>query len=370
MPANRSALLRRGLVVATALPLLTLAACGYGSDSKDENTNAKVAAGAEKIDDLSSVRIGYFGNLTHATALVGKQQGLFQKELGATKAEYATFNAGPSEIEALNSGSIDIGWIGPSPSINGYTKSDGKSLRIIGGSASGGVKLVVNPEKIKSLKDVKGKNIATPQLGNTQDVAFLNWIADQGWKVDAESGKGDVSVVRTDNKITPDAYKAGSIDGAWVPEPTASKLVAEGAKVLLDESDLWPDKKFVITNIIVSQKFLKEHPKVVEAVLTGAVKTNAWINANPDKAKAAANAQLKIDSGKALKPEVIDPAWKSIQFTNDPLAATLNTEAEHAVKAGLLKKPNLVGIYDLTLLNKVLKAQGESPVDDAGLGVK
>ncbi len=150
-------------------------------------------------------------------------------------------------------------------------------------------------------------------------MAFLNWIADQGWKVDAESGKGDVSVVRTDNKITPDAYKSGSIDGAWVPEPTASKLVAEGAKVLLDEADLWPDKKFVITNIIVSQKFLKEHPKVVEAVLTGAVKTNAWINANPDKAKAAASAQLKIDSGKALKPEAIDPAWKSIQFTNDPL---------------------------------------------------
>lgn len=371
MPANRSsALLRRGLAAAAALPLLTLAACGYGSESKDENTNAKVAVGAQKIDDLSSVRIGYFGNLTHATALVGKQQGFFQKELGATKAEYATFNAGPSEIEALNSKSIDIGWIGPSPSINGYTKSDGKSLRIIGGSASGGVKLVVNPKKIKTLKDVKGKNIATPQLGNTQDVAFLNWIADQGWKVDAESGKGDVSVVRTDNKITPDAYKSGSVDGAWVPEPTASKLVAEGGKVLLDESDLWPDKKFVITNIIVSQSFLKEHPKVVEAVLTGAVKTNAWINANPDKAKAAANAELKIDSGKALKPEVIDPAWKSVQFTNDPLAATLNTEAEHAVRAGLLKKPDLVGIYDLTLLNKVLKAQGESPVDDAGLGVK
>jgi NitT/TauT family transport system substrate-binding protein len=145
------------------------------------------------------------------------------------------------------------------------------------------VKLVVNPDKIKSLKDVKGKKIATPQLGNTQDVAFLNWIADQGWKVDAQSGKGDVSVVRTDNKITPDAYKSGSIDGAWVPEPTASKLVAEGGKVLLDESTLWPDKKFVITNIIVSQKFLKAHPKVVEAVLKGSVATNKWINANPTR---------------------------------------------------------------------------------------
>ncbi|MDH6588048.1 NitT/TauT family transport system substrate-binding protein [Streptomyces sp. SAI-133] len=365
MPAT--SVLRRSLAVIAALPLLTLAACGYGSEAKDDDT-AKVAAGAKKIDGLDSVKIGYFGNLTHGTALVGVDKGFFQKELGATKASYATFNAGPSEIEALNSKSIDIGWIGPSPAINGYVKSGGKSLKIIGGSASGGVKLVVNPDKIKSLKDVKGKKIATPQLGNTQDVAFLNWISEQGWKVDAQSGKGDVTVVRTDNKITPDAYKSGSIDGAWVPEPTASKLVAEGAKVLLDESSLWPDKKFVITNIIVRQDFLKEHPKAVEAVLRASVEANKWINANPDEAKAAANKQLEADSGKALKPAVLDPAWKSIQFTNDPLAATLDTEAEHAVKAGLLEKPDLNGIYDLTILNKVLKAEGESTVDAAGLG--
>jgi NitT/TauT family transport system substrate-binding protein len=364
------AFLRRGIAVLAALPLLTLAACGYGSQAKSDSSDQKVAAGAKKTDGLDSVKIGYFGNLTHATALVGVQKGFFQKSLGATQAKYQIFNAGPSEIEALNSGAIDIGWIGPSPAINGYTKSDGKSLRIIGGSASGGVKLVVNPKKITSLKDVKGKKIATPQLGNTQDVAFLNWIAEQGWKVDAESGKGDVSVVRTDNKVTPDAFKAGSIDGAWVPEPTASKLVAEGGKVLLDESSLWPDKKFVITNIIVSQKFLTEHPKAVEAVLKASVETNKWINANPDEAKAAANKQLEADSGKALPADVLDPAWKSIQITDDPLASTLDTEAEHAVKAGLLKAPKLDGIYDLTLLNKVLKAEGESTVDDAGLGAK
>lgn len=363
-------LLRRALAVAAVLPLLTLAACGYGSQAKSDSSDQKVAAGAKKIDGLDSVKIGYFANLTHATALVGVQKGFFQKELGATKASYAVFNAGPSEIEALNSGSIDIGWIGPSPAINAYTKSDGKSLRIIGGSASGGVELVVNPKKIKSLKDVKGKKIATPQLGNTQDVAFLNWIADQGWKVDPQSGQGDVSVVRTDNKITPDAFKNGSIDGAWVPEPTASKLVAEGGKVLLDEASLWPGKKFVITNIIVSQKFLKEHPKAVEAVLKASVETNKWISADPDAAKAAANQQLTVDSGKALPANVLDPAWKSIQITDDPLASTLTTEADHAVKAGLLKKPDLQGIYDLTILNKVLKAEGESTVSDAGLGVK
>jgi NitT/TauT family transport system substrate-binding protein len=333
-----------------------------------DSSGQQVAAGAGKVDGLGSVKIGYFGNLTHATALVGARKGFFQKSLGATRAEYQTFNAGPSEIEALNSGSIDIGWIGPSPAVNGYTQSGGRSLRIIGGSASGGVKLVVDPKRIKSLKGVKGKKIATPQLGNTQDVAFLDWIADRGWKVDAESGKGDVSVLRMDNKVTPDAFRSGSIDGAWVPEPTASKLVAEGGKVLLDESDLWPDKKFVITNIIVSQKFLKEHPDVVEAVLRGSVKTNEWINANPDKAKASANAALKELSGKALPAEVLDPAWKSITFLDDPLAATLDSEADHAVKAGLLEKPDLKGIYDLAPLNKVLKAEGRNEVEDAGLG--
>ncbi|MEU8482598.1 aliphatic sulfonate ABC transporter substrate-binding protein [Streptomyces sp. NPDC048641] len=371
MPAN-SASWRRGLAAVAALPLLALAAtaCGYGSQAKDDTSDkTNVAAKGKKLS-ADTVKIGYFGNLTHGTALVGNQKGFFQKELQGTQARYQIFNAGPSEIEALNGGSIDIGWIGPSPSINGFTKSQGKSLRIIGGSASGGVKLVVNPKKIKSLDDIKGKKIATPQLGNTQDVAFLNWIAEKGWKVDANSGKGDVSVVRTDNKITPDAYKSGSVDGAWVPEPTASKLVAEGGKVLLDESDLWPDKKFVITNIIVSQKFLKEHPDVVEAVLRGSVKTNAWINANPDEAKAAANKQLAADSGKALPADVLDPAWKSIQFTDDPLASTLDSEAAHAVKAGLLEKPDLKGIYDLAPLNKVLKAEGKGAVADAGLGVK
>ncbi|MFI1016276.1 ABC transporter substrate-binding protein [Streptomyces sp. NPDC020965] len=369
MLATRTTL-RRGAAAAAALPLLigAVASCGYGSESKDDDKVAPVAKG-EKLS-AATVKLGYFPNLTHATALVGEQEGILQKELGGTQIQSTTFNAGPSEIEALNAGSIDIGFIGPSPAINGFTKSKGKNLRIVAGSASGGVKLVVNPKKIKTLDDLKGKKIATPQVGNTQDVAFLNWIAEKGWKADAQSGKGDVSVVRTDNKITPDAYKSGSIDGAWVPEPTASRLVKQGAKVLLDESTLWPDKKFVITHIIVSQKFLKDHPDVVEAVVRGSVKTNAWINANPDRAKVSANAKLKALTGKDLPADIIDPAWQSIQFIDDPLASTLQAQADHAVKAGLLKEPDLKGIYDLRQLNKVLKAESKPEVADAGLGVK
>ncbi|MFD9685685.1 aliphatic sulfonate ABC transporter substrate-binding protein [Kitasatospora sp. NPDC059088] len=354
----------------TAVALLS--ACSYGSKADTKADTAATVGSSASGPKLTAdtVKIGYFANLTHGTPLVGLQEGIFQKELGATQVKTQVFNAGPAEIEALNAGSIDIGWIGPSPAINGYTKSDGKSLKIIGGSASGGVKLVVNPEKIGSLDDLKGKKIATPQLGNTQDVALLNYLAGKGYKVDAASGAGDVSVVRTDNKVTPDAYRQGSIDGAWVPEPTASKLVTLGAKVLLNEKDVWPDKKFVITNIIVSQKFLKEHPDVVEAVLRGSVNTNAFIKANPDKAKADANEAIKKEAGNALEPAVLDPAWSDIDFLDDPLANTLQAEADHAVTAGLLKKPNLNGIYDLTLLNKVLAAKDQAPVADAGLGAK
>ncbi|WP_043913311.1 aliphatic sulfonate ABC transporter substrate-binding protein [Kitasatospora griseola] len=354
------------VAVLTAAGLLS--ACGYGSKSEDKSAAAPAASGAKLSAD--TVKIGYFANLTHGTALVGLKQGILQQELGGTRIKTQVFNAGPAEIEALNAGSIDIGWIGPSPAINGFTQSGGKSLKIVGGSASGGVKLVVNPAKIGSVDELKGKRLATPQIGNTQDVALLNYLAGKGLKVDPNTGDGDVKVIRSDNKVTPDAYKSGSIDGAWVPEPTASKLVTLGAKVLLNEKDVWPDKKFVITNIIVSQKFLAEHPDVVEAVLRGSVKTNAWIKANSDQAKAVANEQIKADAGNALDAAVLDPAWQDIDFIDDPLANTLQAEADHAVTAGLLKKPNLAGIYDLTLLNKVLKAAGRPEAADAGLGAK
>ncbi|MDH6116070.1 NitT/TauT family transport system substrate-binding protein [Kitasatospora sp. GAS204A] len=351
----------------TAVALLS--ACG-GYGSKAAKTDAAPVAATPGAPKLSAdtVKIGYFANLTHGTALVGLQDGLFQKELGATQLKTQVFNAGPAEIEALNSGSIDIGWIGPSPAINGYAQAKGQSLKIIGGSASGGVELVVNPSKIPTLDDLKGKKIASPQLGNTQDVALLNYLAGKGYKEDPQTGAGDVSVVRTDNKVTPDAYAAGSIDGAWVPEPTASQLVAKGAKVLLDEKSIWPNGQFVSTNIIVSQSFLKAHPDVVQAVLRGSVNTNAFIKANPAQAEQDANAAIKAAGGSALPASILDSAWKSIDFTNDPLASTLQSEADHAVTAGLLKKPDLKGIYDLDPLNQVLKAAGQPAVTDAGLG--
>ena len=356
----------------TAIGLLS--ACSYGSKS-DSTTPAaatggtSAAASAAKLS-ADTVRIGYFANLTHATPLIGIQNGQFQKDLGSTTIKTQIFNAGPDEVEALNSGAIDIAWIGPSPAINGYVKSKGSALKIISGATTGGAELVVNPAKIKTVADLKGKKIATPQLGNTQDVALLNFLATKGYKENAQTGKGDVSVIRTDNSITPTAYSGGSIDGAWVPEPTASKLVAEGAKILVDEKSLWPDGKFVSTNVVVSQSFLKAHPDVVQAVLKASVDTNTWIAANPDAAKKDANDALTVLTKKALPDAVLNAAWSELSVTNDPLAATLKSEADHAVTAGFITKPDLSGIYDLTLLNKVLAAAGQQPVSAAGLGTE
>ncbi|MFF8033499.1 MULTISPECIES: ABC transporter substrate-binding protein [unclassified Streptomyces] len=352
--------------VAGLLALLVLAGCGYGSERIDTGTG--VAPTGRRLS-AGEVRVGYFPNLTHATALVGVHEGIIQRELGGTKLSTATFNAGPAAVEALTSGSIDLAWMGPSPAVNSFTKSGGKSLRVVAGATSRGVRLVVNPEKIKTPADVRGRRIASPQLGNTQDVALLHWISRQGWHVDPASGRGDVSVVRTDNRLAPSAYRSGSVDGAWVPEPTASLLVAEGAKVLLDEADLWPDRQFVITHLVVSQRFLREHRDVVEAVVRGSVRTNEWINSRPGPAKDSANAALRRLTGTALPDEIIDAAWPSLTFTDDPLAGTLGTQAEHAVRAGLMERPDLHGIYDLGMLNTLRAAAGRPAADDAGLGV-
>ncbi|MEY9871999.1 NitT/TauT family transport system substrate-binding protein [Streptacidiphilus sp. MAP12-33] len=372
--SSRTTRIRRaalaGVAAVTAAGLLT--ACSYGSQaatSSSDNSSASSAASGPALS-ASTVHIGYFANLTHATPLIGIQDGKFQQALGGTKIATQIFNAGPSEIEALNSGAIDIAWIGPSPAINGYVKSHGAALKIISGATSGGAELVVNPATIKTLADLKGKKIATPQAGNTQDVALLNYLAGKGYKEDPKTGAGDVSVIRTDNSLTPAAYAAGQIDGAWVPEPTASKLVSEGARILLDEKTLWPNNQFVSTNVIVSQTFLAAHPDVVKAVLKASVDTNAWIQANPAQARTDANAALKALTGKALSTKVLDAAWSELTVTDDPLAASLQAEAQHAVTAGFIKQPDLTGIYDLTPLNQVLTAEGKPTVSAAGLGAQ
>jgi NitT/TauT family transport system substrate-binding protein len=357
--------------VATLAAAGLLSACGYGSQATTSPGNSPVAqAVSGPALSASTVRIGYFANLTHATPLIGIQDGRFAQALGGTRIQTQVFNAGPTEIEALNSGAVDIAWIGPSPAVNGWVKSHGAALKIISGATSGGAELVVNPAEIHSPGDLRGKKIATPQAGNTQDVALLNYLASNGYKESPQTGTGDVSVLRTDNSLTPAAYRAGQIDGAWVPEPTASKLVAEGAKILIDERTLWPGGQFVSTNVIVSQPFLKAHPDVVKAVLKASVDTNAWILANPAQAQQEANAALTALTGTGLSTQVLQAAWSELTVTDDPLANSLQTEAQHAVTAGFITGPDLSGIYDLTLLNQVLTAAGKPAVSAAGLDAR
>ncbi|MDT0323241.1 ABC transporter substrate-binding protein [Streptomyces millisiae] len=365
---------RRTLTAAAALPLLLLAACGYGSDSEDDAGPSNPSSDESSAEALSAdeVTIGYFANITHATAVVGLQEdgGLIRQELGGTDVSTQIFNAGPSAIEALNAGEVDVTFIGPNPAINGWAQSGGQSLRIVSGAASGGASLVVNPDTVSSLDDLAGARIATPQLGNTQDVALLNYLADNGYEVDPQSGRGDVEVARIPNAEIPAAFDSGDIDGAWVPEPTAANLVNRGAETLLDEGELWDDGRYVVTHVIARQDFLADHPDVVEAIVRGVVETNAWINDNPDEAKADFNAGLAaLPGGSELPAEVLDPAWENVEFLDDPLAGTLQLGAEHAVTAGLLEETDLGGIYDLSILNRVLADAGQPEVDDAGLGV-
>ena len=364
----RSPRRRRRLLIPLAVLPLALTACGYGSQATDDSADGK-AAGGEKVGGLDEVKIGYFPNVTHATALVGLGgDGRIAEELGGTEVSTQVFNAGPSAIEALNAEAVDMTWVGPSPSINGYVQSGGRNLRIVSGATSGGASLVVDPKKISSPDDLEGKKIATPQLGNTQDVALLDYLRRKGIAVKAETGEGDTQVLRQDNKEIPTTFQQGGIDGAWVPEPTASSVVERGGKVLLDERKLWKDGQFVVTGLVVRQDFLERHPEVVEAVLRGSVRTNAWIEKNPAKAKERINSALERDAGKPLPKKVLASAFERIDVTDDPLASTLRDQADHAVRAGLLRKPDLKGIYELGPLNKVLDSEGAEPVDDAGLG--
>jgi NitT/TauT family transport system substrate-binding protein len=309
-----------------------------------------------------TVRLGYFANVTHAPAIVGVEEGLFQQELGDTKLETSTFNAGPEAVEALFADALDITFIGPNPAVNAFAQSDGEAIRIVSGSTSGGAFLVVNQD-IGTPADLAGKTLATPQLGNTQDVALRAWLKEEGYSTDTAGG-GDVSVKPQANADTLSAFQAGDIDGAWVPEPWATRLIQEGdGKVLVEEADLWPNGQFVTTHVIVRTKFLEQYPGTVKAILEGELAALDFITANPTEAKTVTNAGIERITDKPLPQQVIDASWENLEFTADPIASSLAKSAEDAVEAGLLDPVELDGIYDLAILNELLVAAAEPEVE-------
>jgi len=325
-----------------------------------------IAASALHAQQKPTVlRVGYFPNITHAQALVGRANGQFEKSLGAgVQVEWKAFNAGPSAIEALFANAIDLTYVGPNPTVAGYFRSQGAAVRVIAGAASGGASLVVRRDAgIQTASDFHGKKVATPQLGNTQDVALRSWMRVNGLK-SREKG-GDVQVIPISNPDQLTLFLKGQIDAAWAPEPWAARLVHEGGgRIFLDERDLWPDHQFVITNIIVSPKFLKEHPDVVKNFLRTHVELTEWINKNPAQAKQIMNQQLQKETGKALPAEVLDEAFSRMQVTYDPIHSSLLKSTQQAFDEGFLGRtqPDLSGLYDLKLLNEVLSEKKARPV--------
>jgi NitT/TauT family transport system substrate-binding protein len=323
------------------------------------------AAGISAQQKPVVIRVGYFPNITHAQALVGRAGGQFEKALGpGVQIEWKAFNAGPSAIEALFANAIDLTYVGPNPTVTGYVRSQGDAVRVIAGAASGGASLVVRQGAgIERAADFHGKKVATPQQGNTQDVALRSWLRANGLKP-REKG-GDVQVLPITNADQFTLFLKGQLDAAWAPEPWAARLVHEaGGRIFLDERDLWPNHEFVITDLIVHPKFLKEHPDAVKNFLRAHVELTDWITKNSAQAKQIMNQQLQKETGKPLAADVLDDAFSRMAVTYDPLRSSLAKSTQQAFDEGFLGRtpPDLSGLYDLTLLNEVLREKKARPV--------
>ena len=315
-----------------------------------------IAACGASGETATSIRVGYFPNITHSQALIGLSRGDFAAALGPdVTIDAKTFNAGPSEIEALFAGEIDLGYIGPNPAVNGYVQSQGEALRVIAGATTGGAALVVRPEAgIDSPADLSGKRIASPQLGNTQDVALRAYIVQSGLET-AENG-GTVEVIPIANPDILDLFRRGEIDGAWVPEPWAARLIVEGGgQLFIDERTLWPNGDFTTAVVIVRTEFLEQNPEIVQRWLEAHIRITQWEAAHPDEAKTLANNEIGRITSQALAPEVLDSAWSRMGPTYDPLTDTIFASAHSAYVAGYLEtEPDLSGLVDLAPLNAAL----------------
>jgi NitT/TauT family transport system substrate-binding protein len=340
------------------------------NNNNDESQNSNSNSNSNNNDNSRSrtLRIGYFPNLNHAQAVIGLQQdGDFQKTLNASsdtnkgvRIESYVFNAGPSAIEALFGGQIDVAYVGPNPAINGYLASSGQGLKIISGAASGGASFVVrNDSGINSVNDLGGKKFASPQLGNTQDVALRKYLVDNGYNT-ADNG-GNVTIVPVTPADILTLMLKKDIDGAWVPEPWATRLVKEAnGRIFVDERELWPpDGKFVTANIIARTDYLNENPDIIERLLQAHINKTIWINENKEQqAITAFNGALKKITGKTIPDDEISDALTRLEFTYDPIKESLLKMADNAYELGYLgdggSKLDLSNIFDLTILGDIL----------------
>ena len=355
----------------TIIPILVTTIMLLPATLTSSNSLFAFAQEQTGVQGVKTLRIGYFPNINHAQAVIGLGNGDFQRVLGNNvKVETVTFNAGPSAIESLLANRIDVSYIGPNPAINGYVVSDGKDVRVIAGATSGGASFVVrNDAGINSAKDLGGKKFASPQLGNTQDVALKKYLVDNGFKTTENGGNVTVSPVANADILT--LFLKKEIDGAWVPEPWATRLVKEAnGRIFVDERDLWPpDGKFVTANIIARTDYLAQNPDVIKKLIDAHVNETQGINNNKEQAIKEFNVQLKKLTGKELPEDVLTESLTRLEFTYDPIKESLFKSANDAYDLGFLAKgkarPNLEGIYDLTALNQVLTEKGLPTIEDA-----
>ena len=362
-PRTRNPRIAKGIVVMMVAVFIISSTSLFSPVTCRNDVFAQGASAPKKV-----LRIGYFPNVNHAQAVIGFGTDEFKKQLGDNvDVQTFTFNAGPSAIEALLAKRIDATYVGSNPAINGYIVSGGKDLRIISGAASGGAVLVVrNDSGINSPKDFAGKKFASPQLGNTQDVALRKYLLDHGYKT-IENG-GNVTVVPVSNADTLTLFLKKQIDGAWVPEPWGARLVKEGGgKILLDERTLWPQGKFVTNNIVVRTDYLQGNPDVIKKLLAANVNETLWINGHRQEAAKLLNEGIKKITGKAIPEDELKASLSRIDFTYDPLKLELLRSANNAFDVGYLGKqrPDLSAIFDTNLLDEVLKEKGLQPLEQS-----
>jgi NitT/TauT family transport system substrate-binding protein len=349
--------MRRALTAAAAAAAVAALAAGCGSSA---------SSGSGASDSSSSkvvLRLGFLENITHASALIGVKQGFFTKDLGSgVTLKLTPFSTGTEEATALLAGQLDAAYVGPNPAIKAWQTSGGKLIKVISGSASGGAQLIVK-KGITKASQLKGQKLATPSLGNTQDVSLRYWLKQQGLTT-SPTGGGDVPITPiTPNSDAVLAFTSGQIAGGWEPAPYDAQMLAAGGHALVNEATLWPQGQFVTTQLVATQAFISAHPTAISGLLKGQIEANQYIASSKTAAESAANAELASLSGKSLKPSILTAAFAEVTFTNDPVAASLITDAQHAVSIGLLKPvQNLSALYDLGPLNKLLTAAGQPQV--------
>jgi len=272
--------------------------------------------GCSKEKETTEMHIGYFNNITHPQALLMKSEGSLQERIGdGVTLKWTAFNAGPAEVEALFSGDIDIGYMGPVPAISANVKSQGDVV-ILSGATKGGAVLVTKKDSdIKSIKELSNKTVAIPQLGNTQHLCLLALLEENGLK--PVSSGGNVTISAVANADVANMMERGDIDAAFVPEPWGATLLEQGAKLLLDYDKIYMEGTYDVALVVVRKEFMESNPGLVDSFLKEHEAATRKIAEEQENSLKTINAELKNATGKSLNDTIIAEAFKRIKVSTE-----------------------------------------------------